>query len=223
MLGKTHVVGSLALAHTALIGYTLHKRNEAAAAIDISVYGVTLGEQLSFVEYGLMILIVSIFAMVLLRIGGSRSRITQAVTMLVLLVILNITSGGTYPFIITVGFLCFTLGSILPDIDSEDSTIGRYILPISRVIPHRTVTHTAWIVILLFLLAWLFQSFYLSALALGYFLHIIQDSFSDKGIRWFYPLPKLSYEVGGLGETVAFIGTLGLHLLCAGFALWMLI
>lgn len=237
MLGKTHVVGSLALLHMGFLGYTLYANQselgvESGAGDYVTVFGLPIGEPLSLAEYSLMVLIISCFIMVLLRIGGVRSRVVQVVSMVIGSVSLYFIAEGSYPLTITMVFLSFALGSVLPDIDSEDSTIGKYIKPISRAIPHRTITHTIWAVLLLGGLAWVFESIHLAALTLGYFIHIVQDSFSDKGIRWFYPVPKLdikrlrsllSYEVGGLGETIVFIASIGINVLCTCYVIWLIL
>ena len=135
-----------------------------------------------------------------------------------------------YPFQLALVLLSFALGTVLPDIDSENSTIGKYIKPISRAIPHRTITHTLWAVALIGGAAWYFESVYLLALTLGYALHVAEDSFSRQGIRWFYPIPSMrqskgwkfpfAYETGGFGESIAFIAAVAIHVLCAGYVIW---
>ena len=156
-------------------------------------------------------------------------RVGQLLLMMGSLGALYFAAEGDYPLSITLVLLCFALGTILPDIDSDASTIGKYIKPISRAIPHRTFTHTFWAVGLLVVLVWYFESVYLLALTLGYAVHIVEDSFSQKGIRWFYPIPKLkfkrwrfpfAYETGGFGESVVFYAAITIHVLCAGYVTW---
>src|SRR5690554_7007684 len=79
-------------------------------------------------------------------------------------------------------------GVLLPYIDSETSTLGRYVKPIARVIPHRTFTHTLWAVLVLGILSVFVDNGYLYMLTLGYTLHIVEDTFSRQGICWLYPL-----------------------------------
>ena len=88
----------------------------------------------------------------------------------------------------------FCLGSLLPDIDSKGSTLGRYLyLPVK----HRTLTHTFWIVALLALLGLKFRVFVW--LALGYFFHIFYDGLSNAGIAWFWPLSRyITYPSGAV-------------------------
>ena len=88
----------------------------------------------------------------------------------------------------------FALGSLLPDIDSRSSALGRYVhLPVK----HRTLTHTAWVVALLVLLGIRFRVFIW--LAFGYFLHIFYDGLSNAGIAWFWPLSRyITYPSGAV-------------------------
>lgn len=77
----------------------------------------------------------------------------------------------------------FYLGTLLPDIDSENSMLGKYIhLPIE----HRVWTHAIYIP-LLFLIGsyWVRVLFWLS---LGYLLHLFWDAFSYCGVCFFYPI-----------------------------------
>ena len=88
----------------------------------------------------------------------------------------------------------FVLGSLLPDIDSKGSALGRYVhLPVK----HRTLTHTVWIVALLVLLGIRLRAFIW--LALGYFFHIFYDGLSNAGIAWFWPLSRyITYPSGAV-------------------------
>ena len=86
----------------------------------------------------------------------------------------------------------FITGCLLPDIDSKESMLGRYIhLPIE----HRTWTHSIWGLIILavasFYIPYIFWLFY------GCFLHIFYDSLSRCGICWFYPFSQYkTYPTG---------------------------
>lgn len=92
--------------------------------------------------------------------------------------------NGSWPFAVycAVAALAYILGSVLPDVDHQYSTIGKIIhLPFK----HRTWTHaiyfpTLFIVIGIFY-RWVFW------LGVGYLLHIFWDSFSASGIDFFYP------------------------------------
>lgn len=93
-------------------------------------------------------------------------------------------------------FFLFWLGSLLPDIDSEVSTLGKHFhLPLE----HRTWTHSIWFLIPLGVFAW-YHPFGRWLFA-GYFLHLIFDSVSVAGICFFYPFQK--YRKYGSGAFVA--------------------
>lgn len=86
------------------------------------------------------------------------------------------------PTFISLALMLF--GSLLPDIDSRASTLGRFVyLPID----HRTWTHAIYIPVL-FCLAGIFWR-PLFWLGIGYFLHLFYDNLSVCGICWFYPYP----------------------------------
>lgn len=77
---------------------------------------------------------------------------------------------------------CYCLGLILPDIDNEDSVIGRYVhLPVG----HRGITHSAYVLLPFLPAGFLHSAFWM--LGLGMLLHIFVDSFSRCGISWFKP------------------------------------
>lgn len=101
------------------------------------------------------------------------------------------------------------LGSLLPDIDHQDSILGRF-NPISKIMKHRSITHTLWMALLITFLCINFgihrlhQSLYFG-ITMGYWLHLIEDSFSVEGITWLYPLThkhrrRYGYITGGCIE-----------------------
>lgn len=80
-------------------------------------------------------------------------------------------------------------GSLLPDIDSPDSMLGRYVhIPVE----HRTVTHAIWIPLILFGLSILwwgsFWGFVAFGLSLGWFSHIAVDGVSTAGVAYLWPM-----------------------------------
>lgn len=86
----------------------------------------------------------------------------------------------------------FWIGCLLPDIDHPNSIMGqRFHIPI----PHRTWTHTIWIVAILAIPAiWIPAFFWLTY---AYFLHLCVDAFSRGGVCFFYPISKyLDYPSG---------------------------
>jgi inner membrane protein len=236
MLGKTHVVGSLALMHVGLTAYTAYKNRGGDVHImfdrpdvNLEILGFQFGRQLSLLEYSLIVMTVSLFILWLLRIGGRRMLIGYFGAVVLGISALLLVFDSNYSFQLALILLSFSFGTVLPDIDSEDSTIGKYIKPISRLIPHRTITHTIWAVLAIAGLAWSFESIYFFALALGYAVHIAEDSFSKQGIRWFYPIPAFrfkrwrfpfAYETGGFAESMMFLLAIGTHTLCAGIVIW---
>lgn len=112
--------------------------------------------------------------------------------------------------IVSLGF-----GALLPDVDSKSSILGRYVPWIQDAIGHRTLTHTVWVLIPLFFAAYWFGHVVLWMIAIGYWLHIVQDSFSVQGINWFWPLGKgfhiKLYRVGGIVEDIIYGLSMGVH------------
>lgn len=127
--------------------------------------------------------------------------ITAYTTSVGLLSIVNpLSSIGLLSFGLGLG--ATALGSVLPDIDTPDSVIGRKCTSISRWLSsrfeHRTVTHSAVFSISWFIFAAIMGSPTLWALAWAIFGHILVDSFSWQGVLWKYPFQKWhSYKSGG--------------------------
>lgn len=80
------------------------------------------------------------------------------------------------------GAAAVLLGSLLPDIDSTESLLGRRIPLLPRLLPHRTVTHSA-----LFCCACYFIHAYLP---LGLLLHILLDAMNPMGVQLLWPARK---------------------------------
>ena len=117
---------------------------------------------------------------------------------------------------------CAIIGSLLPDVDSPRSSIGRVMpfasIPIERRWGHRTITHSllcmlALSVVTLPLLVW--QSACYAAIILGYMSHLIADSATKSGVPLFYPHPAVCVFPGSaryrvktgslMGEGVVFV------------------
>lgn len=94
----------------------------------------------------------------------------------------------------------FLLGTLFPDIDSEQSTLGRYVPFIAHIIPHRTVTHTLWFVLLFAGLTWFTGSAYVFMFTLGIVFHIVEDTFSKQSIAWLFPFT--TYDTFGNGGAI---------------------
>lgn len=241
MLGKTHVVGSLAVAHAGLLMYLNNRPIAELASAEVPVvYDVPMDAPLSLPMYALVMTTVLLFVLLLLRVGNWQTYLAYSLVGSTILAGLYFVPSTTYAFELATILLAFTLGALLPDIDSEESTIGRYFLLVSKAIPHRTFTHTIWAVAVLVGLGWYFDSIQVMALAAGYAIHILQDTFSKQGIAWFYPVlggydhfgsgavmkrgrrkPKLAYRTGGAGETALFYGSLAVHAICIGLVVWV--
>ena len=100
---------------------------------------------------------------------------------------------------LVLGVILVIFGSLLPDIDNEKSTLGRYFrLPLR----HRGLTNSLWAILLLGavslfvpLVGWVF---------VGYLTHVLLDGLSTAGWVPFYPLGK--YKVinrGGVNMVVS--------------------
>lgn len=94
-----------------------------------------------------------------------------------------------------------SIGSILPDIDSPKSIIGRFCRPLSILINHylghRGLTHAPIIpIIFMFILKYnifpISELLYklLFGLIAGYFIHLLQDLCTIRGIPILYPFSK---------------------------------
>ena len=113
-----------------------------------------------------------------------------------------------------------TIGSLLPDIDTPYSLIGRKTRGVSDAINlaagHRGFTHwlvgagTAIIAAFIFCIVADLNIIWAVAFTIGYLLHLLTDSFSKSGIDWLKPFKNktyrfggnLSYRVGGLAERI---------------------
>lgn len=116
--------------------------------------------------------------------------------------------------------VCAMIGALLPDLDSEKSSAGRY-LPIGswlfrNILGHRTVTHSLF-ALLIISCGFLFlpqQSIYmqlLTGLLIGYTSHILGDMIVGGGVGLLWPLPgkftlnPIGIAVGGIGEYIIFL------------------
>lgn len=93
------------------------------------------------------------------------------------------------------GSAALVAGSLLPDIDTTTSGLGRWIKPISSVIErrlgHRSLTHSLLGMLLLsFSFSWIlyFSAWVYLWLLVGFFSHIVLDSHNVTGVPLLYPL-----------------------------------
>lgn len=84
------------------------------------------------------------------------------------------------------------LSSLVPDLDSDNSIISKHLGTwIAKHVAHRGFLHSIfgwalWSILLTICLYWT-NSWLITGLIIGYLLHIVEDSFSVSGIRWFAP------------------------------------
>ena len=117
---------------------------------------------------------------------------------------------------------CAILGSVLPDIDSPNSYIGRVLpfasIPIERQWGHRTITHSLLCLLALSVIIWpllVWQPACYAAVLLSYMSHIVADCATKSGVPLFYPYPavcvfpgsaKYRIKTGSSGEGILLIG-----------------
>ena len=132
------------------------------------------------------------------------------------------------------------IGAGLPDIDHHNSTVSRKSpINFSLFLRHRGITHTilGWLIftgVLYFLMNLVipiqlrpfkfdpWNSIWLG-LSIGYFLHLLEDSFSTQGVNWLMPFHKvntrghfLRYKVGGPFEkSIAFLAFVAILMMTA--------
>jgi len=102
------------------------------------------------------------------------------------------------------------LGSVLPDIDADGSTITR-ILP-KIPIEHRTITHSILALFAFSSLASLVSVQFGIGIFSGFLSHLFLDSMNPTGVPFFYPFIKKKYRfskirirTGSILENVLFI------------------
>ena len=101
-------------------------------------------------------------------------------------------------------FLCVLFGSLLPDVDTQTSSFGKWVVfrPLQAGLAHRGMTHSLFF---LFVVATGFLYFLpigLWGFVLGYCSHLFLDIMTLKGIPLFWPI---SQRFGGILRTGGFI------------------
>jgi len=105
------------------------------------------------------------------------------------------------------------IGAVLPDIDHPKSFINKYyLLGIGKIISffseHRKFWHSIFGMMLIFIIfltmTYCFKLQYIFAFALiiGYFLHLLADSFTPTGIKWFWKFSN--FKTKGFIKTNSF-------------------
>lgn len=98
-------------------------------------------------------------------------------------------------------FICVPFGALLPDIDKDDSKLGRKIKPISkfinRKVGHRTLTHSLFSITVLFYSSII--AFGINIISVGIMvgsvLHIFFDMMTPMGVALIYPLSNKYYRL----------------------------
>jgi inner membrane protein len=117
------------------------------------------------------------------------------------------------------------VGSLLPDIDTTQSKMGRALLPLSIIVSvfvgHRKLTHSLFLWPSLGLIAYAaFPEYwpYVLGCVTGCISHVILDAFTAEGVPIFYPFPKKFSLIGVKTGGVLDIG-LGVALIMAAGAI----
>ena len=125
-----------------------------------------------------------------------------------LAIALYFSSKVTYPLL----FIPVVLfASLFPDIDSAFSKIGRkpVFIPVQIISSHRGFIHSYTIAILLTLGLALLYPIIALPFFLGYSFHLFADSFTQQGIRPFWPFKGMSngsISVGGkMDKTIFYV------------------
>lgn len=93
--------------------------------------------------------------------------------------------------------------SLLPDIDSAHSLLGSKVKALSLAFRHRGIIHSLFVMTIFGIILLLITPnlYYLLALVIGYFSHLMLDSLTPKGIPLFWPSKKRlngSFKTTGL-------------------------
>lgn len=99
-----------------------------------------------------------------------------------------------------------TLGAIFPDVDEPRSYVGKRAkgisIPAKLLFGHRGAIHSLPGMGIIALVAWIIFSalgwpgILVQYFSLGFFLHLLEDSFSKSGIAWLQPFSKRYYQSG---------------------------
>ncbi len=106
-------------------------------------------------------------------------------------------------------YVVFLIASIIPDIDSPNSKIGKRFKFLGLIFNHRGFFHSILALFLFSFLIYFFDFNLALAFFLGYSLHLLIDSFTKQGIYLFFPLSlkksKGNIKVGSLLEKIIFM------------------
>ena len=113
--------------------------------------------------------------------------------------------------------------SILPDIDTKNSWIGKRFKPISWLFSllfgHRKIFHSILFALFIFIVLYFLTIGYIAAAFLiGYVVHILVDGFTVNGIKPFYPFSK--FEIKGFLRSGDLMDNLLFFLIIVGI-IWL--
>ncbi len=100
----------------------------------------------------------------------------------ILLVVDNVENGFLF-------LVVALISSIIPDIDSEHSKVGRRGLSkiLASFSKHRGIFHSLFFVLIVGFVLWIYVPVISFAFVFGYLFHLLIDCFTKRGVRLFYP------------------------------------
>ena len=111
--------------------------------------------------------------------------------------------------------LTAVLFSLLPDLDTPKSFIGRRIWPLSwlikLIVGHRTLFHAVWLWAITIILVYPLNKAVALGIGVGYITHLLLDSLTRSGVQLFFPLAyriRGPLKTGRIVEGVLFLSTL---------------
>ncbi len=120
------------------------------------------------------------------------------------------------------------IATIIPDIDSKFSKIGRY--KVFRIFnfftKHRGIMHSFTFLFIISLIIFLFFKEIVVPFALAYSLHLLLDALTIQGISPFFPLKfkvKGGVKTGGIKEIIFFIFFIIIDLLLLFYKIYLIV
>lgn len=92
------------------------------------------------------------------------------------------------------GVVVAGVSSLLPDLDTHESKLGRKLpfisIPLGLIFGHRGMLHSLLAVIIIYIIALQFFPTWAIPMTVGYTSHLILDSFTPSKIPWLWPYPE---------------------------------
>ena len=107
------------------------------------------------------------------------------------------------------------LGSLMPDVDTPESKLGRQVGILSRLFRflagHRGIFHSAFAAVFFAAIVWIvFGPTYGTAMFIGYASHLLIDGFTKSGINYLHPITTFRISgfivTGGMSENLLLVG-----------------